>query len=184
MTEGFFLRSKPTGAKSEKSGRHKPLQCRRAKPGGRPERAAAPQVAWRKTRDNAGGSKYPRAAVLQAFRTDEGRCVPRLSSSNDPQRGLRCGASTFGQDSGALMVVDGRTTVDADRFRVEAAGSDDAVDPNFLGPAGVRTDRLQAGDASVAVRNAHKKTSAIEEGGGEPSSGNTANAAETMPRIR
>ena len=85
---------------------------------------------------------------------------------------------------GALMVVDGRTTVDADRFRVEAAGSDYAVDRKFSGPAGVRTDRLQARDASVAVEKAHKKTSAVEEGGGEPSSGNTANAPETMLRIR
>jgi hypothetical protein len=85
---------------------------------------------------------------------------------------------------GALMVVDGRSTVDADRFRVEAAGSDYAVDRNFSGPAGVRTDRLQSGDASEAVGNSHKKTSAVEEGGGEPSSGNTANAAETMLRIR
>jgi len=82
------------------------------------------------------------------------------------------------------MVVDGRTTVDADRFRVEAAGSDDTIDPDFSGPAGVRTDWVHAGDASVAVEKAHKKTSAVEEGGGEPSSGNTANAAETMPRIR
>jgi len=118
----FSLRSKPTGAEREKSGRHKPLQCRRAQPGGRPERAAAQQVAWRKTRDNAVRSDYLRTAVLQAFRADEGRCVPRSSSSNNPQRGLRCGALTFGQDSGAMMVAGGRINGDAGRLRVEAAG--------------------------------------------------------------
>jgi hypothetical protein len=37
---------------------------------------------------------------------------------------------------GTLMAVHGRTTVDADRFRVEAVGSDDAVDRSFSGPAG------------------------------------------------
>ena len=96
----FSLRSKPTVAEREKSGRHKPLQCRRAQPDGRPERAAAPQVAWRKTRNNAAWSDYLRAAVLQARWADEGRRVPRASSFSCPQRGLRCGASTFGQDSG------------------------------------------------------------------------------------
>jgi hypothetical protein len=45
-------------------------------------------------------------------------------------------------------------------------------------------DRRHASDASAVIEKAHKKTSAVEEGGGEPSSGNTANAAETMPRIR
>jgi hypothetical protein len=84
-----------------------------------------------------------------------------------------------------MMVAAGRINVNAGRLRVEAAGSDYAVDRNnFSGPAGVRTDRLQSGDASEAVGNAHKKTSAVEEGGGEPSWGNTANAAETMLRIR
>ena len=83
-----------------------------------------------------------------------------------------------------VIVGDGRINVDAGRLRVEAAGSDGAIDRDFSGPAGFRTDRVQAGDVSVAVEKAHKKTSAVEEGGGEPSSGNTANAPETMPRSR
>jgi hypothetical protein len=58
------------------------------------------------------------------------------------------------------------------------------MDRDFSGPAGFTTDWVHAGDAPVAVEKAHKKTSAVEEGGGEPSSGNTANARETMPRIR
>ena len=83
-----------------------------------------------------------------------------------------------------MMVAGGRINVDAGRLRVEAAGSDGAIDRDFSGTAGFRTDWLHADDASVAVEKAHKKTSAVEEGGGEPSSGNTANAPETMPRIR
>ena len=54
MTDGFFFAQQTLGAEREKSGRHKPLQRLRAQPDGRPERAAAPQVAWRKTRNNAG----------------------------------------------------------------------------------------------------------------------------------
>jgi hypothetical protein len=99
-------------------------------------------------------------------------------------RGLRCGASTFGQDSGAMMVAGGRINVDAGRLRVEAAGSDGAIDRDFSGPAGFRTDWLHADDSFAVVEIALKKTSAVEEGGGEPSSGNTANASETMARIR
>jgi hypothetical protein len=82
-----------------------------------------------------------------------------------------------------VIVGGGRINVEAGRLRVEAAGSDGAIDRDFSDPAGVRTDWVQAGDVSVAVEKAHKKTSAVEEGGGEPSSGNTANAAEIMPRI-
>ena len=166
MTEGFFFAQQTHRGDSEKSGRHKPLQCRRAQPDGRPERAAAPQAAWRKTRNNAAWSDYPRAAVLQAFRMDEGRSVPRASSFNGPRPGLRCGASTFGQDSGAMMVAGGRINVDVGRLRVEAAGSDDAIDRDFSGPAGFTTDWIQTGNASVVVEKAHKKTSAVEEGGG------------------
>ena len=73
--------------------------------------------------------------------------------------------------------------MNAHGWSFEAAGSDDAIDRDFSRPAGLRTDWVRAGNASAAVENAHKKTSAVEEGGGEPSSGNTANAAEIMPRI-
>ena len=83
-----------------------------------------------------------------------------------------------------MMVAGGRINLDVGRLRVEAAGSDGAIDRDFSGPAGFTTDWIQTGNASVVVEKAHKKTSAVEEGGGEPSSGNTANAAETMPRIR
>jgi hypothetical protein len=65
-----------------------------------------------------------------------------------------------------MMVAAGRINANAGRLRVEAAGSDGAIDRDFSGPAGLRTDWVQAGDASVAVEKAHKKTSAVEEGGG------------------
>jgi hypothetical protein len=71
------------------------------------------------------------------------------------------------------MGGDGRINVNAGGLRFEAAGSDKVIDRNFSSPAGFTTDWIRAGNTSIV---AHKKTSAVEEGGGEPSSGNTANA--------
>ena len=57
-----------------------------------------------------------------------------------------------------MMVAGGRINVDAGRLRVEAAGSDDAIDRDFSGPAGFTTDWIQTGNASVVGENAHKKS--------------------------
>ena len=94
MTEGFFFAQQtPCGAEREKSGRHKPLQCRRGAARGRPERATDPQEAWRKTRNNAVRSRV-RMSVSRLFgeRMEQRRVhhLPMLrNESKRAERGAR-----------------------------------------------------------------------------------------------
>ena len=160
------MRSKSTGAEREKSGRHKPLQCRRAQPG-RDQSGRRPRR-WLGERHGTmpGGRNtrewqfFKHSGPMKAGASHD-RHHPTIRSEDCDMVHRRLAGTR-----GALRVLDGRITVDVDRSRVEAAGSDYAVDRNFSVPAGVRTDRLRAGDASEAVGNAHKKHRRLKKEGG------------------
>ncbi len=104
MTEGFFF------AQQTHRGEERKIRTAQA--------VAMPQGAARWTTraggGPAGGLAKDTEQCSSSIQEDEGRSFPRESSFNGPQRGLRCGASTFGQDSDGLMMgADGKVHRDA-----------------------------------------------------------------------
>jgi hypothetical protein len=114
VTEGFFF------AQQTHRGEERKIRMAQA--------VAMPQGAARWTTRAGGGpagglakdTEQCRMVELSAsgssssIQEDEGRSFPRESSFNGPQQGLRCGASTFGQDSDGLMMgADGKVHRDA-----------------------------------------------------------------------